>query len=172
MQAPSDTNRVNITQLQAMSNTFLSCGLSPTRTRGAPLPQWQCRDRLCLYSDPTSSAGPPSLTHEWQPELAAEVRHDKSPCYITVPHIARGGLISCHCWKLEQDVFADIYFRCQGKQIDLIAKILGVVGCCTCKAIHWHFGKFLSWVSGLMGIRICPKVTNSPSNIWLEIVVS
>lgn len=30
MQAPSDTNRVNITQLQAMSNTFLSCGLSLT----------------------------------------------------------------------------------------------------------------------------------------------
>lgn len=30
--APSDTNRVNITQLQTMSNTFLSCGLSPTQT--------------------------------------------------------------------------------------------------------------------------------------------
>lgn len=35
---PSDTNKVNITQLQAMSNTFLSCGLSLSRTESASPP--------------------------------------------------------------------------------------------------------------------------------------
>lgn len=75
MQAPSDTNRVNITQLQAMSNTFLSCGLSLTQTQRASLPQWQCRDRLCLRSDLPSSPSPPSLTQVWQPECHAEVGH-------------------------------------------------------------------------------------------------
>lgn len=73
MQAPSDTNRVNITQLQTMSNTFLSCGLSLTQTQRAPLPHWQFRDRLCLHSDPPSSPSPLSLTHVCQTERPAEV---------------------------------------------------------------------------------------------------
>lgn len=73
MQAPSDTNRVNITQLQTMSNTFLSCGLGLTQTQGAPLPQWQFRDRLCLHSDLPSSPSPPSLTQVCQREHLADV---------------------------------------------------------------------------------------------------
>ncbi len=73
MQAPSDTNRVNITQLQTMSNTFLSYGLSLTQTQRASLPQWQFRDRLCLLSDPPSSPSSPSLTQVCQPECPARV---------------------------------------------------------------------------------------------------
>lgn len=73
MQTPSDTNRTNITQLQTMSNTFLSCGLGPTEAHRAPLPQWQFRDRLCLRSDLPSSPSPLSLTQVCQPEPFAEV---------------------------------------------------------------------------------------------------
>lgn len=131
MQAPSDTNRVNITQLQAMSNTFLSCGLSPTQIERSPLPEWQCRDRLCLRSDLTSSPGPRPWPRCDSPDaLSKLVRHDRNHCselfeikkkegaaltlYVTSEV---GALIICHGWELEQDVFADICSRCQREQI-------------------------------------------------------
>lgn len=121
MQAPSDTNRVNITQLQTMSNTFLSCGLGLTQTHRAPLPGWQLRDRLCLRSDLPSSPralrpwprcvgpdAPAKVGQTWQVALIYSHLEIKEGEALTLNMTNEGALISRRCREPGQDVCLQI----------------------------------------------------------------
>lgn len=121
MQAPSDTNRVNITQLQTMSNTFLSCRLGLTQTHRAPLPGWQLRDRLCLRSDLPSSPRalrpwprcvgpdvPAKVGQTWQVALIYSHLEIKEGEALTLNMTNEGALILRRCREQGQDVCLQI----------------------------------------------------------------
>lgn len=125
---PPDTNRANITQLQAMSNTFLSCGLSLTRTgRASPPSVTIQRQTLFALRSPIF---PHSALRPWpgcdsRSAQSKSVWHDSRYWYTAGFEIkkkrkqekktgrgtdTKGEQWGRHwfpnegCWKLEQDV--------------------------------------------------------------------
>lgn len=127
IQAPSDTNRVNITQLQTMSNTFLSCGLREPPSLSDSVET----DSVC-----TQISHLPRALRPWPgcvgPERPAEVGQTWQEALIyshfeikrgrgtdTKCDQWEGTSISCRRWKLDQGVFADlkVCFKCQRNKL-------------------------------------------------------